>query len=60
MYLLLLNLMIVHTMKDFGVIFKRLSLMCDNTNDISIAKNPVFYKKNETSQKETPLPERPY
>jgi hypothetical protein len=49
MYLLLSNLMIVHTMKDFGVIFKRLSLMCDNTNDISIAKNPVFYKKNETS-----------
>jgi hypothetical protein len=32
-------------MIDFGVIFKRVPLMCDNTNAISIAKNPVFHKR---------------
>jgi hypothetical protein len=32
-------------MKDFGVRFERVSLMCDNTSAISVAKNPVFYKK---------------
>jgi hypothetical protein len=38
-------LWIVHTMRDFGVRFERVPLMCDNTSAISIAKNPVFYKK---------------
>jgi hypothetical protein len=38
-------LWIVHTMRDFGVIFKRVSLMCDNTSAISVAKNPVFHKR---------------
>jgi hypothetical protein len=32
-------------MRDFGVIFKRVPLMCDNTSVISIAKNPVFHKR---------------
>jgi hypothetical protein len=32
-------------MRDFGVIFKRVSLMCDNTSAISIAKNLVFHKR---------------
>jgi hypothetical protein len=32
-------------MRDFGVIFERVSLMCDNTSAISIAKNPVFHKR---------------
>jgi hypothetical protein len=32
-------------MRDFGVRFKRVSLMCDNTSAISVAKNPVFPKK---------------
>jgi hypothetical protein len=36
-------LWIVHTMRDFGVIFKRVPLMYDNTSVISIAKNPVFH-----------------
>jgi hypothetical protein len=36
---------IVHTMRDFGVIFERVPLMCDNTGDISIAKNLVFHKR---------------
>jgi hypothetical protein len=32
-------------MRDFGVIFKRVLLTCDNTNVISVAKNSVFHKK---------------
>jgi hypothetical protein len=32
-------------MRDFGVSFERVSLMCDNTNAISVAKNSVFYKR---------------
>jgi hypothetical protein len=35
----------VHTMRDFGVNFERVPLMCDNTSAISVAKNPVFHKK---------------
>jgi hypothetical protein len=30
--------------KRFGVIFERVSLMCDNTSAISVAKNPVFHE----------------
>jgi hypothetical protein len=29
----------------FGVIFERVPLMCDNTNDISVAKTPIFHKR---------------
>jgi hypothetical protein len=32
-------------MRDFGVRFERVPLIWDNTNAISVAKNPVFYKK---------------
>jgi hypothetical protein len=32
-------------MRDFGVRFERVSLMCDNTSVISVDKNPVFHKK---------------
>jgi hypothetical protein len=32
-------------MRDFGVRFQRVPLMCDNTSVISIAKNPIFHKK---------------
>jgi hypothetical protein len=32
-------------MRDFGVRFERVSLMCDNTSAISVAKNPVFHKR---------------
>jgi hypothetical protein len=32
-------------MRDFGVIFERVPLMRDNTSAISVAKNPVFYKR---------------
>jgi hypothetical protein len=32
-------------MRDFGVIFKIVPLMCDNTSAISIAKNLVFHRR---------------
>jgi hypothetical protein len=32
-------------MRDFGVIYERVPLMCDNTSAISLAKNPVFHKR---------------
>jgi hypothetical protein len=32
-------------MRDFGVSFDRVLLMCDNTSAISVAKNPVFHKR---------------
>jgi hypothetical protein len=35
----------MHTMRDFGLRFERVPLMCDNTSVISVAKNPVFHKK---------------
>jgi uncharacterized membrane protein len=38
-------LWIVHTMRDFRVIFERVPLICDNTSAISIAKNSVFHKR---------------
>jgi hypothetical protein len=38
-------LWIVHTMRDFGVRFERIPLMCDNTSVILAAKNPVFQKE---------------
>jgi hypothetical protein len=38
-------LWIVHTMRDFGVMFENVPLMCDNISAISVAKNPVFHKK---------------
>jgi hypothetical protein len=33
------------SMRDFGVIFERVPLMCDNTSVISVAKNLVFHKR---------------
>jgi hypothetical protein len=32
-------------MRDFGMRFDRVPLMCDNTSVILVDKNPVFYKK---------------
>jgi hypothetical protein len=32
-------------MRDFGVRFERVPLMCYNTSAISVVKNPVFHKK---------------
>jgi hypothetical protein len=39
------SIWIVHNMRDFGVRFERVSLMCDNTSVISVTKNLVFHKK---------------
>jgi hypothetical protein len=38
-------LCIVHTMINFRIIFDRVPLMCDNTSDISVAKNLIFHKR---------------
>jgi hypothetical protein len=35
----------MHTVREFGVSFERVSLMCDNTSAISVAKNSVFHKR---------------
>jgi hypothetical protein len=32
-------------MRDLGVIFEKVLLLCDNTSAISIAKTPVFHKR---------------
>jgi hypothetical protein len=32
-------------MRDFGVRFERIPLICDNTSAISVVKNLVFHKK---------------
>jgi hypothetical protein len=32
-------------MRDFGVSFERIPLLCDNTSAISVAKNPVFHMR---------------
>jgi cell fate regulator YaaT (PSP1 superfamily) len=32
-------------MRDFGVIIKRVPVMCDNTSAISVAKKLVFHKR---------------
>jgi hypothetical protein len=32
-------------MRDFGVIFERVPLMCGNTNAISMANNSIFHKR---------------
>jgi hypothetical protein len=32
-------------MRDFGVIFERVPLMCNNTSAISVAKTLVFHKR---------------
>jgi hypothetical protein len=32
-------------MRDFRVTFGRVTLMCDNTSTISVAKNSVFHKR---------------
>jgi hypothetical protein len=34
----------VHTMRDFGLSFDKVPLMCDNTSAISVA-NSVFHKR---------------
>jgi hypothetical protein len=49
------NLWIVHTMRDFGVRFERVPLMCDDTSAISVAKNPVFHKKWDMLSQDTTI-----
>jgi hypothetical protein len=32
-------------MREFGVIFERVPLICDKTSIISVAENPIFHKR---------------
>jgi hypothetical protein len=32
-------------MRDFGVIYKRVPLMCNNTRAIFVVKNSIFHKR---------------
>jgi hypothetical protein len=42
-------------MRDFGVRFERVLLMCDNTSVIAVAKNPVFHKKMRYVERRHPF-----
>jgi hypothetical protein len=33
----------MHTMRDYEVTYKSVSLMCDSSNAICLAQNPVFH-----------------
>jgi hypothetical protein len=35
----------MHTMRDYGVTYKSVSLMCDNSGAICLAQNPVFHER---------------
>jgi hypothetical protein len=36
---------VTHTMRNFGVFFEIVPLLCDNSSAISVAKNLVFHKR---------------
>ena len=37
----------IATLKDFGLVFTRVPLLCDSTSAISVAKNPVLHSKTK-------------
>jgi hypothetical protein len=40
-------LWIIYTLRDFGLSFARVPLLCDSTSAISVAKNPVLHSKTK-------------
>jgi hypothetical protein len=42
-------LWIVHTMRDYGVTYKSVPLMCDSSGAIFLAQNPVFMGERDTT-----------
>jgi hypothetical protein len=42
-------LWIVHTMRDYGVTYKSVPLMCDSSSAICLAQNPVFMGEQDTT-----------
>ena len=40
-------LWIMHTMRDFGITYTHVPLLCDSTSAISVAKNPVLHSKTK-------------
>ena len=37
----------ISTLRDFGLTFTRVPLLCDSTSVISVAKNPVLHSKTK-------------
>ena len=37
----------ISTLRDFGLTFSRVPLLCDSTSAISVAKNPVLHSKTK-------------
>jgi hypothetical protein len=46
-------LWVVHPLRDFGLSFERVSLMCDNTSAICVAKTQSFTKEWDTLRGDT-------
>ena len=40
-------LWMIATLRDFGLVFTRVPLLCDSTSAISVAKNPVLHSKTK-------------
>jgi len=40
-------LWMMSTLRDFGLFFERVPLLCDSTSAISVAKNPVLHSKTK-------------
>jgi len=40
-------LWMIYTLRDFGLSFSRVPLLCDSTSAISVAKNPVLHSKTK-------------
>ena len=40
-------LWMIYTLRDFGLSFKTVPLLCDSTSAISVAKNPILYSKTK-------------
>jgi hypothetical protein len=41
------HLRMTASLKDFGLSFKRVPLLCDNTSAISVTKNPVLHSETK-------------
>jgi len=37
----------IATLRDYGLEFRRVPLLCDSTSDITVAKNPVLHSKTK-------------
>jgi hypothetical protein len=40
----------IATLRDYGLEFRRVPLLCDNTSAINVAKNPILYSKTKHTE----------